>query len=197
MAVPLPQILEICEDLPLDKIRALEAMTPASAIACGIHIEGASEAPWDHMYWLRSPGQMSNLIKHHYFVATKGRPEELRCLSVIISGAPADALLVRTDEEIALHVLRDLEEIFPEARGHAKVTRVIRHEPAYVSAPPGSEADSAFRTASVGRLHFCGARPVGVGTDHAVRTGREAAERVNRQLGSAREMLAATSTELV
>lgn len=180
VAVPLPEILEICQVLPPDKARALEAMIPASAIACGIHIEGANEAPWDNMYWLRSPGQMSNLINHHYFVGTKDRPEELRCLSVIISGAPADDLLQRTDEEIARHVLRDLEEVFPEARGHASVRRVVRHEPAYVSGLPGSEAQMALRAASVGRVHFCGADLVGVGTDHAVRTGRDVAERVRR-----------------
>ena len=57
------------------------------------------------MYWLRSPGQMSNLINHHYFAGAKGRPQELRCLSVIISGTPADDLLQRTDDEITRRIL--------------------------------------------------------------------------------------------
>lgn len=46
------------------------------------------------------------------------------------------------------------------------------------------EHDLELRTESVGRIHFCGADIVGVGSDLAIRTGEEAARRVMNVTGA-------------
>lgn len=178
LAVPVTEVLRLCADLPEHKVRALRALKLVNAISLGLIIEGASEAPWDRMYWLHTASTIKSLVNDEYFSRRRRPPEERRVFSLIISGEQADEVWGLSDADLTDRVISRLTEIFPEAVGHTRVHRIIRHEPAMVTIPPGLEQDLEIRTESVGRIHFCGADMLGVGTDLAIRSGEEAARRV-------------------
>jgi monoamine oxidase len=178
LAVPVTEMLRLCEGLPASKVRAFEALEPVTAISLGLIIDGATEAPWDRMYWMHTGGTIKSLLNDEYFSPRKRPPQERRVFSLIISGEQAEEVWDLSDSELADRVVSKLAEIFPEAAEHTRVCRIVRHEPAMMSGPPGVERDLELRAESVGRIHFCGADIVGVGTDHAIRTGEEAARRV-------------------
>jgi monoamine oxidase len=184
LAVPAAEMLRLCDGLSEDKARALRALKSVNAISLGLIIEGASEAPWDKMYWLHTGSTIKSLVNDEYFSGRRRPPQERRVFSLIISGEQADEGWGLSDADLTDRVISRLTEIFPEATGHVRVYRIVRHEPAMAIIPPGAEHDLEVRTDSLGRIHFCGADMLGVGTDLAIRTGEEAARRALNASGA-------------
>lgn len=186
IATPPDAARAVFDGIPPASDAALRELIPAKVIGAGILVEGATSAPWDRMYWMRTPGPtLSNLFNAAYFNREKRPPGELRALSCLCTGTNADHAWELSDEELAAAIVDELEEVFPEARGCVRVERVRRWNPSYFSLPPGCAGDAATRAASTARVHLCGDWVHGLGVEEAVEAGRAAGRRALAQLGPA------------
>lgn len=183
LAIPPNRAREAFDGIPPAGEAALDALIPAKVLGAGIVVEGAAAAPWDDMYWMRTPGPtMSNLFNANFFSRANRPPAEPRALSCLCTGTNADYAWTLSDEEVAASIEREFEEVFPEARGHVRVARIRRWSPAYFSLPPGTGGDAAARAVQAGRVQLCGDYVYGIGIEHAVHAGREAAARALARL---------------
>ena len=178
LAVPVTEMLVLCDGLPEDKADAFRALKPVTAISLGLIIEGAPDAPWDRMYWLHTAGTIKSLVNDEYFSRRRRPPEAKRVFSLIISGEQAREVWHLSDDDLTDLVITRFVDIFPEAAGYTSVGSIVRHKPAMVSGPPGMERELSLRSEPVGRIHFCGADLAGVGTDLTIRSGESAAAQV-------------------
>jgi oxygen-dependent protoporphyrinogen oxidase len=189
MAVPAPVAAQVVQGLPPDVLATLGAVTYGPFLTMGILTSEETSMPYDDVYAMTTPAESFDMFFNH---ANPLRGPAGRApggsLMVYTGGAPAAALLARTDDEIAEVYLADLYRLFPELHGNVAEAIVQRWELGNVYRRPGFDFTPMLRYCERvdTRIHFCGDWFAELGNmEVAAGSALEAAARVSASLSDA------------
>ncbi len=159
MAVPAPLAADVTSGVPAEVTEVLAAVTYGPFVTMGILTDEPGPASYDDIYAMTTPGHSFDMLFNHANpLRGDGRRTPGGSLMVYSGGAPAAALLGRTDAQIRDRYLSDLFRILPELRGHVVETVVQRWAIGNVYRRPGFDFGPMLRYCEQPdtRIHFCG-----------------------------------------
>ena len=145
--------------------------------------------PWDGLYAMATPGRAFDMFTNQAHALRKAGPRRPGgSLMLFGGGHRAAELSTASDEVIASTFIRDLEALYPEARGIVAEARVQRWPLGNVFARPGRhhlQAPIESALGPAGNIHLAGDYFAELGNlEMAARTGAAAAERVDGLLAA-------------
>ncbi|RJG40423.1 FAD-dependent oxidoreductase [Mesorhizobium sp. DCY119] len=185
VAVPAYQAAEIVRDLPADVKKTLDAVQYGPFPTMGIITDELGPMPYDDIYAITTPEASFDMFFNHANPLRNGPRKPGGSLMVYSGGAPARALLKRTDEEIRDIYLADVLKMFPQLKGHIKETIVQRWVPGNTYRPAGFNFEPmlAYCERDDVDIHFAGDYFAEIGNmEIATGTGHEAAKRARARL---------------
>jgi oxygen-dependent protoporphyrinogen oxidase len=185
VAVPAYQAAEIVKDLPAGVQKTLEAVQYGPFPTMGIITDEPGPMPYDDIYAITTPEASFDMFFNHANPLRSGPRKPGGSLMVYSGGAPARALLKRTDEEIRDIYLADVLKMFPQLKGHIKETIVQRWVPGNTYRPAGFNFEPmlAYCERDDVDIHFAGDYFAEIGNmEIATGTGHEAAKRARARL---------------
>lgn len=185
--VTVPSVLlpELIPDLPPKLREASQAVQWSRSLTMGVLIDTVKRAPWNSFYWMRIGGPwIANILNPAYF-DTENKHEG-SALTILCSGEPADRLWELSDEEATSRIISQLEDIFPEVRGHILSTTLQRWPYAYPATGPATVTAQELLSQPFGRINFAGDYLIRIGTQEAIEAATTVAERVRSELTEGR-----------
>jgi oxygen-dependent protoporphyrinogen oxidase len=179
---------EIVTHLPADTRASLEAIPYGPTVVMGMLTAERGPMPWDRLYALATPTRSFTMLFNIANVLRPGSPERADGGSLMVyrSAHAGAELLERSDTDIERLFLRDLEAIYPEARGIVRETLVLRLPRMLPYVAPGRAALQPALERSLGNVHLAGDYIGGVYTETAISTGQQAAAAITAALGEVR-----------
>lgn len=186
VAVPANQAASIVADIPADVRATLERVQYGPFPTMGIITDETGPMPYDDIYAITTPDASFDMFFNHANpLRTAGTRKPGGSLMVYSGGAPARAMLEKTDEQIRETYLADIYRMFPQLKGHIKETVVQRWMPGNTYRPAGFDFDPmlAYCERDDVNIHFAGDYFAEIGNmEIATGTGHEAAKRARARL---------------
>ena len=184
VATPAFVARKLVRGLPEAHDRALAAIRYGPYVVAAILTGERRAMPWDDIYALVAAGRSFNMFFNTASTLRAGAPRRPGgSLTVYAAATLAERLAERSDEAVTATFLRDLEKVFPEARGIVAEVVVQRWERGIPFSPPGRSTHQERLETPFGRIHFAGDY-LGErgGMDTAATSGVEAAAAVGALL---------------
>lgn len=186
VAVPANRAASIVADIPADVRATLERVQYGPFPTMGIITDETGPMPYDDIYAITTPDASFDMFFNHANpLRTAGTRKPGGSLMVYSGGAPARAMLEKTDEQIRETYLADIYRMFPQLKGHIKETVVQRWMPGNTYRPAGFDFDPmlAYCERDDVNIHFAGDYFAEIGNmEIATGTGHEAAKRARARL---------------
>jgi oxygen-dependent protoporphyrinogen oxidase len=167
---------------------ALGRMPYGAFLSVAVATRETRPMPWDGVYAMATPGRVFDMFTNqgHALRSRDGRKPGGSLM--LFAGAHGAAELIgASDEVITERFLRDLVELYPEAKGIVAEARVQRWSLGNVYARPGRHLLQQAIEGPLGarqNIHLAGDYFAELGNlEMAARTGAAAAERVDAMLG--------------
>jgi oxygen-dependent protoporphyrinogen oxidase len=183
-----PVARRIVTDLPRETADALDGIVSGPFVVGGVVTNETRPMPWDDVYSILCVGTCFNMFFNHAnVVRTPGTPRLPGGTLMVYGGAGlARRLWDLSDEEVRVRIVRDVERLFPEARGVVDEVMVERWEHAIPFARPGRHRLQPALEAGVDGTVFFAGDYVGEWThmEAAAQTAVEAAAKVRERLSA-------------
>lgn len=190
IAIPADQAAAIVRTIPDDVRRTLQAVQYGPFPTLGIITDEPGPMPYDDIYAITTPDASFDMFFNHANPLRTGPRKPGGSLMVYSGGAPARALLSKTDDEIRDTYLADIYKMFPQLKGHIKETIVQRWVPGNTYRPAGFDFSPmlTYCERSDVDIHFAGDYFAEIGNmEIATGTAHEAARRARVRLMSAEQ----------
>ncbi|HJQ48442.1 MAG TPA: NAD(P)/FAD-dependent oxidoreductase [Amycolatopsis sp.] len=158
LAIPATAAARVATGLPDDVLRTLRSVSYGPFLTMGILTGETGPASYDDIYAVTTPGQSFDMLFNHANPLRRGPRRPGGSLMVYSGGAPAAALMRRSDDEVREVYVTDLLRMLPELKGHIVETIVQRWDIGNVYRRPGMEFDPVLRYCRRpdNRIHLCG-----------------------------------------
>jgi oxygen-dependent protoporphyrinogen oxidase len=191
LAVQAPYAVPLVAPIADAAAAALEQMTYGAFLSVAVETRETAPMPWDRVYAMATPGRAFDMFTNQgQALRADGAPRRHGGSLMLFAGAHgAAALMAEPDDAIVGRFLRDLYDLYPQARGVVGRAEVHRWEHGNVYARPGRarlQAPLEGPLGANGNLHLAGDYFAELGNmEAAARTGAQAADRVESLLDGA------------
>ncbi len=185
VATPSHRTADIVEGLEPELERALRAITYGPQIACAYLTDETGPQRWDPIYAIATPGRATSMLFNMSNIVRQGREDGVRGSS-FMSYAPANlgrAADQLSDEGIMDLFQRELEDIFPELRGHVVERQLHRTDPGIPYPFVGRGRIQPVLTRRRERIHLAGDYLGSWYAETSAWTARRAAEAALAEFG--------------
>lgn len=176
-------VAKVAPALPAETLQALNAMKYGTFVVGGVVTAETGPMPWDHIYAVAAVNRSFNMLFNTVNITRTGARRPGGSLMVYGGGALGDRLLEMSDDEIKAEFTKDIEEIFPEAKGLIQEV-IIRRLPGAQPFPfPGRHKYQAALERDLGNIFLAGDYLEFPHMESSVVTAKEAAARARKYLG--------------
>lgn len=182
VATPADVAREIIGGLPGSTADALSQIRYGPFLSAAVLTGEAGPMPWDHTYAIATPGLSFGVFFNQASSLRVGARRPGGSLMLFGGAGGAAKLISASDREIEQCFLTDLESLFPETRGIVREIKVQRWPKGAPYSFPGRAALQPALTSPLGRVFLAGDYLEFPSMEAAVRTGSEAAEKIEAEL---------------
>jgi oxygen-dependent protoporphyrinogen oxidase len=188
VAIPAPQAAPLLSLVAAEQSATLASIRYGPFLSVAVKTSETHRMPWDGIYAMATPGRSFDMFSNQAQVlhASGNRPAG-GSLMLYAGGRHAGQLIAKSDDVIGEAFLRDLYDLYPDARGITEETRVKRWTLGNVFARPGRHALQPQLNGPFGsrkNLHLAGDYFTELGNmEGSATTGRNAALAVAADLG--------------
>ena len=183
IATPAAVARDVGAALPEDTARALGAIRYGHFLSMAVLTKEKHRMPWDDSYAIATPGLSFGVFFNQASVLrNSAERREGGSLMLFRGGTGAAELMEKSDAEIERLFMRDLEKLFPQAKGIVAETAIQRWPQGAPFAYSGRASLQPALTKPLGRIFLAGDYLEFPSMEAAISTGREAAEKIERQL---------------
>ncbi len=169
--------------LPAETLDALNAMKYGTFVVGGIVTAETGPMPWDGIYAVAAVNRSFNMLFNTVNITRTGPRKPGGSLMVYGGGGLGDRLLQKTDDEIRVAFTKDIEEIFPQAKGVIQEI-IIRRLPGAQPFPfPGRHKYQAALERDLGNIFLAGDYLEFPHMETSVVTAKEAAVKARKLVG--------------
>ena len=119
IAVPAPLIPPLLRDMPPETADALGRVTFGPMVVLSILTGETERMPWDDLYSILTPDKSFNMFFNHAnFMRSGDASKQGSVIMVYAGGDRARALLDLDEDAIRDRFLDDLDDLYPQVRGH-------------------------------------------------------------------------------
>jgi protoporphyrinogen/coproporphyrinogen III oxidase len=192
VGTPAPITREIIRGLPPDTDAALGEVHFGSYVVGAFLTDERDTMPYDNIYAVATPGMSFNMFFNTANVLRPHSPRLPGGTLMVYSGATlAQRLSQHDDDEIGRIYRREIENIFPDLRGHIAQTHIHRWAHGLPHPHPGRSNIQPSLERPLGRLHLAGDYLGTTYVETACQTGIAAAHQIRAKLTGASEEPAA------
>jgi len=190
LATQAPTASRLIAAIAPEASRALGQMTYGAFLNVAVLTKETGPMPWDGVYAMATPGRAFDMFTNQaHALRRDGARQPGGSLMLFAGGHGAAALSQASDDVIVDRFVRDLEGLYPEAKGIVAEARVRRWPLGNVFSRPGRhrlQAPIEGALGPAGNIHLAGDYFAELGNlEMAARTGAAAAERVDGLLAAA------------
>ena len=184
VATPAYATRALVRGLPDDTDRALAQISYGPYAVAGLLTDETSPMPWDGVYAIATPNRSFNMLFNMANVVRRGdeRREPGGSLMVYSGAELGRRLLALGDDEIVDAYVRDLEDLFPQAKGIVREAVVQRWERGLPYPRPGRHRLQPALDRPLGSIFLAGDYLGTWYTETAISTGSTSAAAVRRRL---------------
>ncbi|RWR26128.1 FAD-dependent oxidoreductase [Sinirhodobacter populi] len=172
----------IIADLPEDTRQALGQIRYGAFLSVAVLTGEAGPMPWDQSYAIATPGLSFGVFFNLASTLRVGPRRPGGSLMLFRGANGAAELMQRPDDEIIALFRRDLEHLFPQAKGIVQEMQVQRWPQGAPFSFPGRAALQPALTRDLGSIHLAGDYLEFPCMDAAIATASEAAIRIEAEL---------------
>ena len=187
LAAQAPIASGLIADIAPEASQALGEMSYGAFLSVAVATKETTPMPWDDVYAMATPGRVFDMFTNQaHALRTPGARRPGGTLMLFAGAQAAAALMTESELTIVDRFVKDLVELYPEARGIVEDARVQRWPMGNVYARPGRQRLQARIEGPLGpreNIHLAGDYFAELGNlEMAARTGAAAADRVASML---------------